>query len=225
MGQPLTDLTFEQWLHFVFDHPVDESKLEWYWDIDADWWDGPTATTLQFLTQAFENAAEVFQPFTDAQLNQGLWYLASNACSDHMLALLDNDVPWDERQRCIRSTISLYQTCFAARCTPHLGHKDEPEAGPLNQVCYMWWDIIPIYGMPQEPTRNELDQEILRVMETTLQIDSLACCESSLHGLGHWQLYYPKQVQGIIDSFLQTHTNLREELRSYALQAQRGYVL
>jgi hypothetical protein len=225
MGKPLTDLTFEQWLMFVFDHPVDESKLEWYWDINADWWDGPNTTTIQFLTQAFENSTEVFQLFTDAEVNQGLWYLVSNACSNHILSLLDFSVPWKHRQHCIRSMISLYQNCFASRCTPHLSHIDEPEAGPLNRVCYMWWDIIPIYGMPNDKVRTDMDQEILHVMEATLQLDSVACRESSLHGLGHWQLYYPTQVQNIIDAFLQKHTNLRDELRSYALQARRGYVL
>jgi hypothetical protein len=138
---------------------------------------------------------------------------------------LDFSVPWTERQRYIRSMINLYQDCFATLCTPHLSHIDEPEAGPLNRVCYMWWDIIPIYGMPNDQARIEMDQEILRVMEATLQIDSVACRESSLHGLGHWQLYYPERVQSIIDAFLQTHTGLRDELHSYALQARRGYVL
>jgi len=38
MGNQLTNLTFEEWLLYVFDHPVDETKGEWYWDLNRDWW-------------------------------------------------------------------------------------------------------------------------------------------------------------------------------------------
>jgi hypothetical protein len=66
----------------------------------------------------------------------------------------------------------------------------------------MWWDIIPIYGQPDVPERSELDQEILGMLESTLQLDSIACRESALHGLGRWPHYYPVQVGKIIDAFL-----------------------
>ncbi len=225
MGRRLTHLTFEQWLTYIFDHPVNESMLEWYWAADADWWDGPAALTVEFLTRAFENAAALFQPYSDAQLNQGLWFIASNACSNHMFALLDPGVAWSARQRCVRSMHSLYEQCFARRSTRHLGHLDEAGANPLNSVCYMWWDILPIAPQPNNPDQTGPDREILSVMESTLQLDSLACQESALHGLGHWQHDYPRRVTEIIDAFLRRHTELREDLRTYALSAYRGCVL
>src|SRR5262245_17487372 len=101
MGNQLTDLTFEEWLLYVFDHPVDETKLEWYWDLERDWWKEEPVDAIQFMTQAFENAGMMFQPYSDAQLNQGLWFIASNACSNHMFALIDASVPWLDRKRCI----------------------------------------------------------------------------------------------------------------------------
>jgi hypothetical protein len=224
-GRPLSYLTFEEWILFVFDHPVDDSRLEWYWDIDADWWDGPAALTVEYLTRTFENSDRVLGSFSDSQLNEGLWYLVSNSCSDHMFALLDVSVPWVERKRCIRSISRLYEHCFAQRCTPHLSHIDEPGAGPLNAVCYMWWDIIPIFGQPKDPTRKEMDQEILQVLESALKLESTACQESALHGLGHWQPYYPQQVREIIKAFLQRTPRIREELRTYAMSASNGHVL
>lgn len=224
-GRPLSDLSFEEWVLFVFDHPVDSSRLEWYWDIEADWWDGSAARTVEYLTRAFENPERVFAPYDDIQLNQGLWYLTSNSCSDHMFALLDMSVPWTERRRCIRSFSTLYEQCFARRCTPHLSHLDEPGAGPLNAVCYMWWDIIPIFGRPTDPTRAEMDREILHVLESALSLDSVACQESALHGLGHWQIYYPQPVKEIIRNFLQRKNTAREDLRMYAMSASSGHVL
>lgn len=225
MGTTLTDLTFEQWVEYVFDHPVRETGQEWYWDSEADWWDGPAANTIQFMTRLFENAGSILEPYNDAQLNQGLWFLADNACSNHMFALLDSAVPWADRQRCIRSIHNLFEQCFAKRCTSHLSHRDEPGASPLNLVCYMWWDILPVAPQPNDIKRLDLDQAILGVMESTLQLDSIACQESALHGLGHWQQYYPRRVTGIIDAFLQGQKSLREELRSYAVSAYKGCVL
>lgn len=224
MGRQLADLTFEEWLIYVFDRPVHPGQ-EWYWDSAANWWYGSSIQIVQFVTQAFENAQTVLEAYSDAQLNQGLWFIASNGCSDYMFALLDPGVPWSARQRCVRSMHNLFEECFARRCTPHLGHLDEPGASPLNSVCYMWWDLLPIGAQPGDPDRTGLDREILGVMESTLRLDSVPCQESALHGLGHWQYYYPQQVTGMIDSFLGRQKGLREELRRYAMNASRGCVL
>ena len=226
MDKQLTNLTFEEWLAYVFDHPVptDQDKA-WYWNFDADEWDENHTDVVRFLTQAFENAATVFQPYSDAQLDQGLWYIADNSCSNHMFALLDTSIPWPARQRCIYSIHQLYEQCFAKRCSPHLSHLDEAGANPLNGVCYMWWDIIPIYGKPEDPARKELDHAILQVMESTLQLDSIACRESALHGLGHWQHKYPERVGEIINNFSMAYRDLPKNLEDYMGNAFTGYVL
>lgn len=216
------DITFEKWIGYVFDHPA--AKPEWYWDEDAEYWDGPAEVTVKFLTQTFEHSGDVLLPFSDAQVNQGLWFLASPSCSDYMFAVLDETVPWPDRRQCIRSIYTLFEECFAKRCSPHLSHLDEPGANPLNSVCYMWWDIFPAYGQPDNPARAEVDSEFLNVMEKTLYLDSDACCESALHGLGHWQLYYPETV-AIIDGFLAQRPQLRSDLERYPLRARVGSVL
>ena len=225
MRNQLKNFTFEEWLTYVFDHPASDLNQAWYWDLDRDWWDENPADCLRFMTRAFENAAKVLAPFSDAQLNQGLWFIVSNACSNHMFALLDENVPWPERQRCIRSIHQLYEQCFARRCSPHLSHVDEPGANPLNLVCYMWWDLIPIAGRPDDPTRRAIDEDILQVMESTLQLDSIPCREGALHGLGHWQHEYPTRVGEIIDRFSMTRPELPEKLRTYMINAYVGYVL
>ena len=224
MGRQLKNLSFEQWVEQVFDHPVSELNNAWYWDTRRDWWEEDSADTVQFLRRAFENAAVVLQPYTDAQLNQGLWFLVSNACSSHMFALMNESFPWTARQRAIHAFHQLYEQCFARRCSPHLSHVDEPGANPLNLVCYMWWDIIPLYGKPDDPAHRELDEAVLQVMESTLQLDSIPCRESALHGLGHWQHAYPEPVGAIIDRFSMTRPVLPERLQSYMKAAYTGYV-
>jgi hypothetical protein len=224
MGELLKNLTFEGWVGHVFDHPVNELTNAWYWDTGRDWWEEDTPDAMAHMTRAFENAAEVLEPYSDSQLNQGLWFLASNACSSHMFALMNETIPWSARQRCIQSFHQLYEQCFARRCSPHLSHIDEPGASPLNMVCYMWWDINPLYAKPDDTVRRQLAETVLQVMESTLYLDSIACRESALHGLGHWQHAYSERVGQIIDRFSMTRPALPERLEAYMKAAYTGYV-
>lgn len=83
---------------------------------------------------------------------------------------------------------------------------------------------MPIYGCPNDPSRAEEDNEFLGVMADILNLQSVACQESALHGLGHWQMHYPVIVAKLIDEFLARNQQLRAELRQYALSAQYGMV-
>lgn len=68
-------------------------------------------------------------------------------------------------------------------------------------------------------------QTIPQVMEDALCLDSIACQEGSLHGLGHWHLQYAGQVEEIIQGFLRRNKVLPEKLQKYALSALSGCVL
>lgn len=62
-------------------------------------------------------------------------------------------------------------------------------------------------------------------MEQILYLDSDACRESALHGLGHWYSAYPQEIPEIIAQFFSKHPNLRPELKQYGEQASIGCVL
>jgi hypothetical protein len=240
VGRELTDLPFETWVTFVFDHPAPDSdtptgmrKSEvvishpWYLERDRDWWNPSRQpeVTVAYLTNLFENVPHTLASFSDAQVKEGLWFLLSPACSDHLLTLLNPAVAWSVRKRCIDSIFTLFERFLALRCSPHLSHLDEPGANPLNAVCYMWWDLLPVAGKPDDPTRKQIDEAFLDVMRRSLELASDACRESALHGLGHWHLEYPTAVETIITQFLKRHSALRSELKAYALAAQQGLVL
>jgi hypothetical protein len=214
-------LTFEEWISFVFNHEV--SNPEWYWDTDIEQWVDTQEVTVDYLTRLFKQPLRYVGPYSDKQLNQGFWYLVGNG-SEYMFALLDEKVPLESRLHCIQSFADLFTKLFAEKCSPHLSHFDGTGACPLNLVCYMWWDIIPIGGRPEFVSQNAIDEECLRVMEKVLHLDSIACQESALHGLGHWHLSYSQRVENAIDRFLVSHPNLRPELLRYAKSARRGYV-
>jgi len=223
MHQPSSLPTFPEWVRHIFDHPV--SDPEWYWDLNANTDEPPAQTSVTYLTQLFTDPEPILTPYTDAQLNQGLWYLVSNSCSNYMFTLLQPEVAWPERQAGLRAITDLFAQLFATRCSPHLSHVDERGANPLNSACYMWWDLFPTWGQPESSTETLVDAELLAVMQRVLSLNSLACQESALHGLGHWQGRYPGVVEETIDVYLKREPGLEPRLRQYALSARTGCVL
>lgn len=218
----LTDLSFEEWVAHLFDHPT--SGPQWYADPEAPYWVGPADVGVAHTTRLFEEPVRWLADYSDAQVNQGLWYLISNGGSDCMTALYDAAVPLADRVGCVRAFGTVFRSLFAARCTPHLSHRDEPGRGDLNAVCYMWWELLPLLGAPEDPTRAALDRAALEVMTAELALPSVACQESALHGLGHWQRGYPREVEAAVDRFLQENAGALAELLAYARSARAGCV-
>ncbi|MBM1172056.1 hypothetical protein [Microvirga arabica] len=155
----------------------------------------------------------------------GLNYLISPGLGEHMLCLDDPSVPLTTQVRCVRSCEAMFRQLLLPRCSSHLSHRDEPGASPLNLVCYMWWDIMPVYGGPHPEDRHALHQAALETMGAILQMNSVACQESALHGLGHWRSAFPEQVEDLVDAFIRSHANTRPELLAYARSASCGCVL
>lgn len=209
------EFTLEEWAQYIFDNPEDDDSWEFTLQnpLDSD------EIELEYLTRFLENAGTLLAPYSDKQVNNGLWYIGG-PIGAFMWILKDGELPWEMRERCFRAIYDLYAKLFAPRCSPHLGHLDEPGTNPVNLICYMWWDILalPLYEPP-------FDLLSLEVMTRILTIDSIACQEGALHGLGHLAFYREDEVAAVIDQFLEQHPNIRPELRAYALAAKSGCIL
>ncbi|MEO8397265.1 MAG: hypothetical protein ABI700_29990 [Chloroflexota bacterium] len=224
-------MIYDEWITAIFDHAVTDPA--WYfqgyeapelWDLTRQ-----PETAVQLMTQTFGESGNLPQTFSDGQIADGINYIINNSCSDLPFAIyeIENGVPLEARLKCLESFYSVYQQLFAPRCSPDLGHTiyDNRPVSPLNYPCYMWWDMTPISGHPDDPRYVEIDQTILNVMAKTLTIDSLPCCEGALHGLGHWHDKYPQQVEAIIDAFLAEDREVSRRMRSYALAARTGGIM
>lgn len=241
--------SYEQWLDWVFDHPV--TGRQWQCCEELEGWDEEQdpRQAVAYLTQLFENSASLATRFSDAQLNQGLYFLISPGSSSHCHALLNAEVPWTERERGIPSIVALYRDLFVSRCSAHLGHLQPAidwgtalsdflkrwrphdkvatvaEPNPLNAVCYMWWDVCPLLANPRYPDQTQTDGVVLELLAAILRLPTPACQESALHGLGHLDYSYPKAVAEIIDGYLQREPGISKPLREYAKRARSGSVL
>ena len=221
----LTDLSYERWLEHAFGREVRIQQAAWFFDHDCDWWDPEPPVAVAYLTRLFEQPEPALRRYSDGQIAQGLTYLVStSACGDNGW-LYSTDVPIVDRVLCVEAVAPLFEQLFVARCTPHLSHLGETEAGSLNCVCYRWWDGFPCLALASDPNLPKMQETALRTMARVLGFKSIACQESALHGLGHWQRDHERQVNAIIDGFLEANPDIDSRLISYAHSASCGCVL
>jgi hypothetical protein len=159
--------------------------------------------------------------FTDEQLNQELWYPVSGR--DFMYLLVDETLPEDARLTCLRAMSKLFADLFNGRCT-NASAQGSNIAGmsALNDVCFMWRDVIPIHPM-FGAARVRLEATIIDVLESILKLNSIASQESALQGLGHCANGPAEQVEQIVADYL-AKTPSDSVLRAYAACAAKGYI-
>jgi hypothetical protein len=224
------ELPFEEWVAYVFDHPAEEEN--WWWSrpgLEAPvWWNDAAnrARTLSHLTRLFSKPGILLPRFSRVQIDRGFNFLVSNACSNHIFALRDTELPWADRRACFDAMIPLYRDLFAPVYQNDLGHTQRGPGDPQrpNFSCYMWWDVIPLYGGIDHPDRDRMNDAVLNVFGDVLKLQSEACLESVLHGLGHWSLYIRDRTEPLVRGFLE-RTDISPALRSYAERAAVGVVL
>jgi hypothetical protein len=221
----LQSLAFDDWLEHSFGREVRFQQAPWYVDPDHDWWDPPPTVAVSHLTRLFEDPEPALQGFADSQVAQGLTYLVNTSASGDKRWLCSTDVPVEDRVRCVRSVGALFTELFEPRCTQSLSHQSEADAGILNGVCYMWWDAFPSLALAGDPGLPTLHEAALHTMERILHLNSIACQESALHGLGHWQRDYGDKVNQIIGRFCEEHSRADPRLLAYAQSARCGCVL
>ena len=222
----LTGLPFEAFVEHAFGHEVRFHGNAWFFDVDSDFWDPGPAEALARLTRLFEDPVPALEWFSDRQIAQGLTYLVNTMASGDNGWFYAPEVPLAARLRAVESVGDLFEKLFLPRCAPLLGHRSEGEIGTLNSVCYMWWDTFPTIALAGDPHLPALHAAAFAVMERILHMDSPACQESALHGLGHWARYGGEEaVPRIIDGFLAARPDLDPRLAAYARSARSGCVL
>lgn len=229
---PFQAPTFEQWVENAFaGTPWKREVL--FWEIDRpdaanrDADDHRTYTPLaptlaMYLAQLFEEPEFLANRYTGEQLGKGFWYIAGIE-SAYFIDAREPNVPTEQQVRWVTAIGILYEKLFARVCTPTLSHRDEPGSHPLNSAVYMFWDMDTL--SPYTKGHPHLIEPIFGVLERALTLDSIACQESALHGLGEFYDEFDDRVHRIVDAYLRNNPRLRDDLREYALNARDGYVL
>ena len=178
-------------------------------------------SVVDCYARLFGAAGLLLRPYTDPQVAGGIAFLIDPGCSDYPFALKDAEVPLEERVRCVDALELLFRDVFAARSSPELPREGTGARAAIDQACFMFFDRLPLHGEPPDPP---LDTAMLALLGRLLKIEHRAVRESALHGLGHWALAYPPEVEAIVDRFLAEATSIDPALSRYARDAAAGAV-
>jgi hypothetical protein len=219
---PEVSATFDEWLKWAFDHPVAENTSDkWWWhepdeDEGGRWLDRPPIPALTFVTKLFENPLTYLSEYSDAQIDQGLWFIVGMSNSKHFEWVVDGRVDLGLRKRCVRSIENLSRELFAPRCSDEVINGTKP----LDSICYMLWDL----AIHDKVLDAEIGREAVNTLARIITIPSIACQQSALHRLGH--LVDDARIGcDIIQKYLDDHPVLRGDIRKYAERALLGKVL
>jgi hypothetical protein len=208
------DKFYAELIEFAFNRDTDINS--WAWDLELQEPTAPPETVAVAIRRLCTNSGEDLKCFNNLQVAGGIKYIFENTFSNYSFDILNSELPSELRSSTFQSLNSLFEECFAPRCTPLLSHGlNHILDNPLNGVCYMFWDSSPLSsGGP----------DALCVMEKSLYLKNVACVESGLHGLGHAFYKNEKTVETAIDKFLASKPYIDEKLLTYAMNARRGYV-
>jgi hypothetical protein len=217
----LHDLTFEQFVDFQFGPAVGRPP---YFEIDHDWWAPEPRTGIAYLTRLFARGAEVLRWFHDDQIAQGLTGLVNTMAVGDQPWMRDPMTPGQERANVWPAIATFFEQVLAPRCVPELGHLATEVPPPINTVTYMWWESFPALAEPDDPDRERIADAELDCLVRVLSLESPACQEAALHGLGHRLAHEPRCAE-VIDRYLADGSAAAPELVAYAESARSGCIL
>jgi|AGTN01.2.fsa_nt_gi hypothetical protein len=127
-------ISFEAWVKFVFDHPVDQGD-SWYWAEELEVPDLELSQVLEYFARLCRTFKSATQAYSAAQIDQGVWFLLGDFYS--MSECLTNATHKasrhleKEKRSALRSIYYVYAEYVAVTL--------EPEE---QTSFYMWWDEI-----------------------------------------------------------------------------------
>jgi hypothetical protein len=215
----LTQATFEEFLAFHFEHwlTVPAPKNVWSKQAQVTF---DSALFYQHYLRLFRDPAFLLTSYPTEALDQGLWemrYLEPWSVGIIMFSVQVTEV---EAEALIRSFYDLFEKLFAVNAL-------------TEHASYMWWespfDLLPptagARGLELRANYRQGYGKLLQVAFETLteilRLDSRACQDAALHGLGH--LHHPDRECVILQFLMETRVS--RKLRNYAYAAIDGKML
>jgi hypothetical protein len=166
---------------FAFDRPLPPSEGEKQWYFADELYleiTIPGAEAIAYLTALFSSAPELLAPFSDAQVEQGFFFLVGPFGRYEFLEpLWDSSVTWTARRACIAATEPLFANLFEQR--------------ELPAIRWMFWDCL-AYDYDGGPRIPVVDAEDARVQDAMYEVlvrllerSDSETQRSALHGLAH----------------------------------------
>lgn len=203
----ISQISFDDWVAFTFDHPV--RRPQWYLETVYDQYTGDHTVILNACARLFQDPTVAQGRFSRAQLVQGFDFIPGYRGYTRFLS--DRCVSVNVRRSCVFAMVSLFEKLFAR--------------DPLDYVCFMWFEILRTSGTYDWRHFSEdppILESLLDTLSQILQLDSRECRRSALHGLSEFHHDAPRKTRRIIERFLSEHPQLDPELLAYAQACRNG---
>jgi hypothetical protein len=214
----LTNVSFDEFVVFLFDHNVDDIPPEpgkydpWYFHVEVEF---DARKIVAYYVRMFGEPEFLLTRFTKAQLDEGFWAVQGPNLDCSVARIMEDlDLPLSVKEECIRSMADLFKRLFATE--------------PFDSSVQMWWDSLCYDWHCGNRKRErggedlELQNVFFETLAKVLTVDSWICQGAALHGLGH--LHHPRTME-LIEQFVEEHPNLTKEQKAYALAAAKFEVM
>jgi len=208
----LSQLTFDEFVNFFFDHDVDAEE-HWYQDPSFDNFNDfndegvmSPRIVVGHMTRLFTSLTDVLSRFSQRQINAGVWAMFSYGPFRLQKYLWLPSTPITERLDCIHSMFFVYSE-FVAKSTVQV----------MENCFSMWWDFVSSGFWEQmhfsdgiaegdfaalNDERRALLDAMFQTLSKILVLSDSRAREYALHGLGH--LRHPG-VRSLVQRFLDEH--------------------
>ncbi len=214
-----SQLTYDEWLTFFFDKPVDQDVFWKEYERFDSFITTDPAKVVGYLEMLSVKHRDICESYSRDQVEQGLWAIFSVFSLHRYLFEVEVDVR--SRERCIESMCSL----FADAVIPL-------DLDVRHGFYWMWWDYIlhelwlPGNGDHQltslRPDLLQLLDATVRTLSAILILRHRGCQWAALHGLGH--THHP-QAPRMVQRYLEEHdSELTEEDRAWVRACRDGVV-
>ena len=226
MHYDLRYVRFEEFLDFIFDHPVAPQhcqtnwgraapfRVAWYDAIDLDIAFDP-ARNCEYLALLFCDPAVLIGRYSPSQLEQGFhWMQTSYNDGSAADILWTGSLPVERRAALVRSMYFLFADLFSAV--------------PLHSAGRMWWENLAsgiignVMRNRHAADRHRIEHAMFQTLSRVLQLEAEHCRIDALRGLN--RLAHPKK-EYLIRDYLVRRTDLDEMHRLYAERAISGELL
>lgn len=212
----LVGTSFEDFVSFLFEHPVDAPLTDqdqaghhpWYWKVVVRF--EPVRVAADYA-RLFADPQWLQLNYTQEQLEQGIWAIQSNSLPCSVAEIIwHEDVPFVMRENCVRAMYPLFARLFAH--------------APFEKADEMWWESLTYdwFDGRRDRKNGGDDLRMQDVMFETLQkilfLPAPVCQGAALHGLGH--LRHPA-TGSLIRLYLDQYRDADRDLRAYAMAASR----
>ena len=134
---------YRRQLNHIFNRP--SSEPAWYWS--NHWEEGifedNPLSAFTFIETLMKDVKADLSPYSNDQIGLGLAYIFNNAISNLANDFKIAPVPFERKEKAVRSLFALFRDIFNPRCATKTSAFSQEESTPLNSICYMFWDVCP----------------------------------------------------------------------------------